>query len=717
MAGFDGSRRGGASGPGKGTVVQRSATAAPGKRTRTQALPPRDHDEAVQRRAEVDATNRAAWEASDPRTTAADGVESAAASLPHHAQIQASFGKHDVSHVRAQVGGTAATAAQDLGASAFAIGDRVGFASNPDLHTAAHEAAHVVQQRGGVQLAGGIDGGANDPYEQHADRVADAVVAGNSAEALIDAAPRGAAAAVVQRRTEPAPPRPTGDVWQDLFKGSSQKVEKLARVSAPNGRHLFKEPRPDAAAASAVIPFNGLVQAVRESTQAKEVDRWCYVVASDGSAGFCERRYLAVDPPDPTAKLFRVSHGQTLGQIADLEYGSNITAGNDARLYVQALYEVNKDRAGIYLTEVNLPWYQTLPRGHDEIETVEIYKSVKVKEGFAIWIPSNQFIQALKSAGAVTSGATYFKEALRKAKEIVSDAVDFVEFVAGVVVGALEGAYEAVRDLIKGVADLLGMAFDFVKTFITSGAIGVIISAAKKIKKLITEAPEMVKKLGEYFAHRWNASGMYGKGELVGEIVGYIAVNVVLAMATGGASAEGEVAAGGTELAEASSKVMRTVDVVDEIKTVRVEVPPELETGLSKKKGGGPGAAHIHDESFSANRKYEGSVKHGARARNVGGRIVQKAPTNGQAALDMSFEFSKETPRRIGVDVATGEFVVFDRTGNLVAEKQVVGGVYHGHVRTWEQLDPEMRKVLIDHRLVDRRGRITFDPKQWDVVP
>ena len=50
------------------------------------------------------------------------------------------------------LGGDAAQAAGDLGAKAFATGNKVGFADAPDLHTAAHEAAHVVQQRSGVSL-------------------------------------------------------------------------------------------------------------------------------------------------------------------------------------------------------------------------------------------------------------------------------------------------------------------------------------------------------------------------------------------------------------------------------------------------------------------------------------------------------------------------------------------------------------------------------------
>ena len=75
----------------------------------------------------------------------------------------------------------------------------------PDLHTAAHEAAHVVQQRAGVQLKS-IDGGASDPYEQHADAVADAVVAGRSAESLLDRTPAGSGGGIaVQRKTGDAP--------------------------------------------------------------------------------------------------------------------------------------------------------------------------------------------------------------------------------------------------------------------------------------------------------------------------------------------------------------------------------------------------------------------------------------------------------------------------------------------------------------------------------
>ena len=113
-----------------------------------------------------------------------EGMQGGGAKLPHLEAVQRSCGGHDVSGIRAHVGGAAREAAGDLGAKAYASGSQVAFAETPDLHTAAHEAAHVVQQRGGVQLKGNV-GQDGDRYEAHADAVADRVVQGRSAEDLL----------------------------------------------------------------------------------------------------------------------------------------------------------------------------------------------------------------------------------------------------------------------------------------------------------------------------------------------------------------------------------------------------------------------------------------------------------------------------------------------------------------------------------------------------
>ncbi len=128
----------------------------------------------------------------DVPAIAAAGVAGGGQRLPHGDRIQAAFGAHDVSGIRAHVGGAASEAARGIGAVAYATGSDVAFDGSPDLHTAAHEAAHVVQQQHGVQLKGGV-GQTGDAHEQHADAVADAVVRGESAEALLDSYASGPA--------------------------------------------------------------------------------------------------------------------------------------------------------------------------------------------------------------------------------------------------------------------------------------------------------------------------------------------------------------------------------------------------------------------------------------------------------------------------------------------------------------------------------------------
>jgi hypothetical protein len=157
--------------------------AGPGKHTLTEALPPvqRQADSAghpVQQKADGGSQG-------DVMAAAQHGVSGTPEALPHRDRIQGLFGHHDVSGIQAHVGGPAAEASQQIGASAYATGSSVAFREAPDLHTAAHEAAHVVQQREGVQLRGGV-GEAGDAYERHADAVADAVVAGKPAGGILD---------------------------------------------------------------------------------------------------------------------------------------------------------------------------------------------------------------------------------------------------------------------------------------------------------------------------------------------------------------------------------------------------------------------------------------------------------------------------------------------------------------------------------------------------
>ncbi len=118
------------------------------------------------------------------RSVAKSGFKGNPGSYPFRHRIQAAFGSHDISKVKSFGDANAKQANSRLGALAYASREKVAFRGYPDLHTAAHEAAHIIQQRQGVQLEDGT-GKKGDPYERHADAVADRVVQGKSVQSLL----------------------------------------------------------------------------------------------------------------------------------------------------------------------------------------------------------------------------------------------------------------------------------------------------------------------------------------------------------------------------------------------------------------------------------------------------------------------------------------------------------------------------------------------------
>lgn len=141
------------------------------------------------------------------RASAQRGIATPASPLPHAETIQRLFGRHDISGIQAHTGPEAMQSAREMRAEAYATGNHVVLGDGVNLHTIAHEAAHVIQQRGGVLLKSGV-GVAGDAHERHADEVADRVVRGDSAEGVLDqlgaaATPHRADAIQKMRRDKP----------------------------------------------------------------------------------------------------------------------------------------------------------------------------------------------------------------------------------------------------------------------------------------------------------------------------------------------------------------------------------------------------------------------------------------------------------------------------------------------------------------------------------
>jgi hypothetical protein len=174
------------------------------------------------------------------RAIAAEGVKGAGSSLPHLRRIQLSFGQHDVSDVRAHIGGNGTSAVDALNAKAYATGDDVAFgAGAADLHTTAHEAAHVVQQRSG-KVPDGV-GSPNDRFEKHADAVADKVVAGESAEGLLSEMAGSGGGTGIQKKAVQKDEGIDPDQDQDESSEEANEPGLLERIASTARLYLQKK--------------------------------------------------------------------------------------------------------------------------------------------------------------------------------------------------------------------------------------------------------------------------------------------------------------------------------------------------------------------------------------------------------------------------------------------------------------------------------------------
>ncbi len=183
-----------------------------------------------------------------PSAVAAQGLSGSGGALPFQSAIQESFGKHDVSGISAHTGAQAQGANSEMGSKGFAMGGSVGLSSSADLHTVAHEAAHAVSQNSGKGVS--LYGGPDSPSERHADAVADRVVAGQSAEGLLDAAPSGGGSG----------PQLAVDTWDKEEEAWSDSAlanpnAMFARVQAPDDQQEF-----DAGIAAGDLSVKGIAQ-------------------------------------------------------------------------------------------------------------------------------------------------------------------------------------------------------------------------------------------------------------------------------------------------------------------------------------------------------------------------------------------------------------------------------------------------------------------------
>ena len=111
-------------------------------------------------------------------------------------------------------------------------------------------------------------------------------------------------------------------------------------------------------------------------------------------------------------------------------------------------------------------------------------------------------------------------------------------------------------------------------------------------------------------------------------------------------------------------------------------------------EGNGPDGP---DESWLEGQAFENAPYHGRSAQAGSRGVKSAAPRTVQRPCETPSKVSENAPRRIGVDMASGEFVVQDRTKK---------GLWHGHTRSRDQLTQAMRNALIRNGVADLRGKV-----------
>jgi hypothetical protein len=404
-------------------------------------------------------------------------------------------------------------------------------------------------------------------------------------------------------------------MWNHIVGERSTAVGKLARVSAPKGVRLRTGAggdQPDLG----VMPFDELVAVERRTEHG-----WCWVVSTGalaGRAGFCEEQFLAIDPPEPTAHLHRVAPGETLGAIAERIYSGSIREGHDARLYVQALYEANKGGRGVYLTEVSLGRSETLVRREEEEHTLEIYRGARVREGHALWVPSEAFIEQLRAAGAITSGSSDLSKAWRGAKAAAGHAVDAAKYGAAFIVGLLEGSWNAIVDLFQGAADMIELVAKTVYQLVTNNLGAIEATLMGWVEKLKTAWANRDKVL-DGFMKQWESPDAWARGNFQGEVLGWVFMTVLLIFATSGAASV--VAASGKWAGVL--RVLRTVDALGDITTYvgkAIRLPSKAAGFVRRKLGKGAEAvAEVAEDLAEAEGDASRAISNASEAGDAAG--------------------------------------------------------------------------------------------------
>jgi hypothetical protein len=321
-------------------------------------------------------------------------------------------------------------------------------------------------------------------------------------------------------------------------------LKELGRIDAPDGVYLRN--RPGTSEEDIHLPFDTLVHIQRATVEKGRQQRWFYVVAMGDAleephvtgTGFVEEHHVARNPPEPSAHLYRVQKGDRLKDIAAKFYKQKLEGdkeakfhGHDARVLVQAIYHANKTRDVVMRQKPDLSVNREALQTNDFEKAQKLWSQARVVSGQALWIPSYGFVVKLYRAGLIHH-ASITRELWDQTVGMLKAAVDFVQYVAGFVVGLLEGAWDAIVDVLTGVWDLIKAVWAVIKAIFMDWED--IKEFGQKLAKLWENRSDILDAVVADFDKKWNNPADYSRGNFQGEILGYIMMTAFLLLVSFG---------------------------------------------------------------------------------------------------------------------------------------------------------------------------------------
>jgi hypothetical protein len=374
------------------------------------------------------------------------------------------------------------------------------------------------------------------------------VPAGPANRGVVAGEPTGADVAIM--RSVESPPLKPNEPVLDAYRG--QAVAKRGQVSAPASQYeaastdgVNLRARPDG-----TLPH---IAKVRFATELRvealdNTSAFYFVIAPNGAVGWINKDFVALDPPDLAAKLHHITESN-LTTILKNEYIDKnlwqLATGNDYTTLAAAVVTANHGRKGVFVDwdaaekyKQDHPFKRTLDPWM--IDNFAIYHGSTILAGHNIWLPSSSYIRMLQSSGVIGSRPGW-----------VNAAVDVGKGIAGFLAGLVEGVFGSIWDTLTGLWELAEGMVDAIRSVLDGSLFASVEDIYDTISKmtmedalrLVNEIVTMGKNAFSDFTTKWNHPDTYKQWHFKGYIVGAVALEVVLAIFSGGASLAAKVLA------------------------------------------------------------------------------------------------------------------------------------------------------------------------------